>query len=126
MDARTDPCEIRHARVVEIRHEGQRATCLLSEGSPLLVSNFLAGYIAPGDEVEFPIAVDSAGARTEIYIRKTTSSLGTRDLYQAPIGYVTKPRKDKCEVPYVAAEVLEGKLGISGRTSSAGRWAFAT
>src|SRR5438552_6746407 len=103
---------IRHGRVVEIKPEGGKVACRFSDGGRVLVSTSLAAHVRPGDEIDFPLAVDSAGAGTELYIRKTSSSGRTRDLYQAPIAYAAQPKADKRDKPYVRAEVSAGRLGI--------------
>ena len=72
-----------------------------------------AHLFCPGDEISFPLANDSAGAGTEIYIRKTSSGGRGRDLYQTPVSYVAQPKADKRERLYVRAEVSTGRLGIS-------------
>ena len=98
----------RQAKVLQVKSEGQKTACILSEGGRVLVSNILAGHICPGDEIDFPLALDSAGAGTEIYVRRTSPSARTHDLYSAPLGYAAQPRTDKCEQLYVRAEVLLG------------------
>src|SRR5213080_1478458 len=103
---------IRHGRVVETKPEGGKGACHFADGGRVLVSSFLAAHIRPGDEIDFPPAIDSAGAGTELYIRKTSSSGRSRDLYQAPICYAAQPKADKRDEPYVRAEVSAGHLGI--------------
>jgi hypothetical protein len=104
---------VRHARVVQIKPEGEKTACLLSHGSPVLVSNVLAAHVRPGDEIRFPLSLESNGAGTEVYIGKPISSARNRDVYQAPIGYAAQPKNDKREQSYVRAEVPQGRLGIS-------------
>src|SRR5947199_3102300 len=103
---------IRRGRVVEIRPEADKVTCRFSNGGRVLVSNFLAAHVQPGDEIDFPLAIDSAGAGTELYIRKASSSGRSRDLYQVPISYAAQPKADKRDQLYVRAEVSAGRLGI--------------
>ncbi len=103
---------IRRAQVLQIKPEGENsASCVLREGGRVLVSNILAAHVRPGDEIDFPVALDSAG--TEIYIRKTAPSARSRDVYQAPIGYAAHPKSDKRDQFYVRAEASNGRLGIS-------------
>ena len=78
----------------------------------IFVSNLLGAHIHSGDEIEFPRAIDSAGAGTELYIHKTSSPTRSRDLYQAPICYATQPKTDRREHLYVRAAVSAGRLGI--------------
>jgi hypothetical protein len=99
--------------VSEVKREGEKTVCHFNDGGGILLSNFLGALIRPGDEINFPLANDSAGAGTEIYIRKTSSSGRSRDLYQAPISYAAQPKADKRERLYVRAEVPTGRLGIS-------------
>jgi len=96
----------RQAKVLQVKPESQKTACILSEGGRVLVSNILASHIRPGDEIDFPLAVESAGAGTEIYVRRTSTSARTHDLYNAPLGYAAQPRTDKREQLYVRAEVL--------------------
>src|SRR5438128_7573030 len=103
----------RQAQVLEIQWEGERTACILSEGGRVLVSNFLAAHIRPGDEINFPVMLDSADVGTEIYIRKTSPSARSRDVYQGHIGYAAQPKNDKRDQLYVRAEVPQGRLSIS-------------
>jgi hypothetical protein len=117
METRTEApaataASVRQARVVQIKPERDKTACLLSHGSPVLVSNVLAAHIRPDDDIRFPLCLDSNGAGTEVYIGKPGSSARNRDVYQAPIGYAAQPKNDKREQPYVRAEVPQGRLGI--------------
>ena len=103
---------IRRGRIVETTPEAGKVACRLSDGGRVLVSTFLAAHIRPGDEINFPLAIDSASAGTELYIRKASSSGRSRDLYQAPICYAAQPKADKRDKPYVRTEVSSGRLGI--------------
>ncbi len=78
---------IRCGVVSQAKAEGDKTACRFKDGGSILVSNFLATHIGPGDEIDFPLAIDSVGAGTELYVRKTSSSGRSRDLYQAPISY---------------------------------------
>jgi len=114
----TTAVTVRHAQVLRLEPEGdqprgQKTVCILKEGGRILVSNFLAAYIRPGDQIDCPLPLDSAVAGTEIYIRKAGLSARSRDLYQAPICYATQPKPDKRDQLYVRAEVAQGRLGIS-------------
>ncbi len=103
---------IRHAQVLQIKLEGENsASCILSKGRQIQLSSMLAAHVRPGDEIDFPVALDSAGP--EIYIRKTTPSRRSRDVYQAPIGHAAQPKSDNREQLYVHGEVSYGRLGIS-------------
>jgi DNA polymerase-1 len=42
--------------VLQIKPEGQKTACDLEEGGQVLISNFLAAHIRPGDEMELPLA----------------------------------------------------------------------
>src|SRR5439155_11521100 len=103
---------IRRGRIVEATREAVNGACRLSDGGRVLVSTFLAAHIRPGDEIDFPLAINSAGSGTELYIRKASSSGRSRDLYQASICYAVQPKADKRDKPYVRAEVSAGRLGI--------------
>jgi hypothetical protein len=95
------------------KREPAETVCHFDYGSSVILANFLGLLIRPGGEISFPMANDSAGAGTEIYICKTSSSGRSRDLYQAPISYAAKPKADKRDRLYVRAEVSKGGLGIS-------------
>jgi|SRR6516164_4795580 hypothetical protein len=88
--------------------------CLLANSTRLLLSRFLAPHLAVGDEIAFPIPVPdrSTAAGTEVIITKHSSERD-RYCYQAPIGYVSLPRKDKRDQFFVSAEVRNPGLGIS-------------
>src|SRR5439155_21682477 len=96
----------------KIKPEADKVACRFSDGGRVLISDSLAAHVRPGDEIDFPLAIDSAGTGTEIYIRKTSSSGRSRDLYQAPICYAAQPKADKRDRLYVRAEVSSGRLGI--------------
>jgi hypothetical protein len=104
---------IRCGVVAEVRPEGKSVGCRFTDGGSILVSNFLSTQIRRGDEVSFPLAIDSASAGTEIYVRKPSSSGRASDLYQAPIRYAAQPKADKRGQLYVRAEVSSGRLHIS-------------
>jgi hypothetical protein len=97
----------------EVKREGGKTVCHLNSGGSILVSNVLGSLIRPGDEIDIPLAIDSAGERTEIYVRKPSSGGRGRDLYQAPISYAAQPKADKRDRLYTRAEVPAGRLGIS-------------
>ncbi len=85
---------------------------MLANQGKLVLSRFLATYVAIGDEITFPIPTGEAiGA--EIFITKQTPSGTIPSLYQAQIGYVTQPKPDKRNRLFVSAEVRQGTLGIS-------------
>src|SRR5690348_1359263 len=84
---------IRQTQVLQTKPEGERAACILNGGGRVLVSNLLAAHIRPGDEINFPVVLH-ADVSTEIYIRKTSSSARSHDVYQGPIGYTAQPKKD--------------------------------
>ena len=103
---------IRHGFVSKAKREGDKTACHFSDGGSIVVSNFLGAHIRTGDEIDFPLTLDSPGAGTEFYIHKTSSLTRSRDLYQAPIRYATEPKTDKREHLYVRAAVSAGRLGI--------------
>ncbi len=104
---------VRHGVVSETKPEGDKTACRFKDGSSILVSTFLASHVGPGDEIEFPLTLDFAGAGTELYIHKTSPAARRQDVYQASIGYAAQPKPDKRDRLYVRAEVLRGQLGIS-------------
>ena len=102
------------SRVVsEVKREDEKTVCHFNGGGGILLSNFLGALIRPGDEINFPLANDSSGTGTEIYIHKTSLFRRNCDLYQAPISYAAQPKADKRERLYVRAGVPTSRLGIS-------------
>jgi len=102
------------SRVVsQANRDGEKTVCHFNDGGSVLLSNFLAAFIRPGDEITFPLTINSAGAGTEIYIRKTSFSGRNRDLYQAPISYAAQPKANRREQLYVRSEVSTSRLGVS-------------
>src|SRR5579863_7348094 len=99
--------------VVKTIPEAARTKCLLADGTSIMVSNFLASFIRPGDELRFPMYVQAPDVGTQICIRSTSSNERRRDALQAEIGYATQPRKDKQGNLFVSAEVVGDRLGIS-------------
>jgi len=91
---------IHRGRIIGVRQKGGAAECVLSQGAPVLVPAFLAAYLGSGDDIEVPLGSNQAG--TEIYVRKNAAGRRLRDLYQAPIGYVTRPKEDKGKELFVA------------------------
>jgi hypothetical protein len=104
---------VRCGVVAEVRPEGKSVGCRFTDGGSILVTNFLSAQIRRGDEISFPLTIESASAGTEVYIRKPSPSGRASDLYQAPIRYAAQPKADKREQLYVRAEVSSGGLGIS-------------
>lgn len=109
-DALPNVCQ---RKVVKTNPKGPKTECLLADGISILLSNFLASFIRPGDELLFPLGQESADAGTQIYIRKTHPEERRWDVFQAEIGYATQPRKDKRNNLFVSAEVPDSQLGIS-------------
>src|SRR5271165_6025700 len=99
-------------RVVSVPLQEEPAACLFANQTKILVSRFLAKFVAVGDEITFPIpAPDAVGP--EILITKNAASGTSRYIYQAPIGYVSQPKPDKRHQHFVSAEVHRGSLGIN-------------
>jgi hypothetical protein len=99
-------------RVVSVQRQEKPAICVFANRTKLLVSRFLASYVAIGDDIAFPVSTGDA-VRTEILITKNGSSGPNRYLYQVPIRYVSQPKQDKRNQHFVSAEVHQGGLGIS-------------
>jgi hypothetical protein len=107
------PIEILHRGcIMNIRPaKDGAAECVLSQGAPVIIPAFLAAYLGFGDEIGIPLGPNRAGV--EIHVRKNAASRRIRELYQAPIGYVTQPKEDKRKEFFVAAEVIGSGLGIT-------------
>lgn len=97
--------------LVRTSAEGTGARCVFANGTTILVSKFLAYFIRPGDELRFLAPLETADASTQIYIR-STSEERRRDAFQAEIGYVAQPQKDKQGNLFVSAEVVGVGIGI--------------
>jgi hypothetical protein len=108
-----EPATLCRERVAQIKQQPNAADCMLINGTTLTLSPFLAAHITPGDDISFPVFASSLTAATEIYVTRNSVSGPARDVYQAPIGYVTQPKKDKRDEFFVAAEVQQGSLGLS-------------
>lgn len=103
---------IHHGCITNIRQaKDGAAKCILSQGAPVIVPAFLAAYLGSGDEIEIPLGPNQAGV--EIHVQKKAASKRIRELYQAPVGYVTQPKEDKRGNLFVAAEVIGRGLGIT-------------
>src|SRR5215831_9575398 len=102
---------VHHGSIISVRPaKTGTAECALSKGSPVLVPALLAAYLGSGDEIQVPLGSNQVG--TEIHVRKNAASRLIRELYEAPIGYVTRPKEDKRKDLFVTAEVLASGLGI--------------
>src|SRR5258707_5573655 len=80
--------------VLRTNMRGAKAECVFTDGTSILLSNFLASFIHPGDEVRFPLAIEAAAAAVDIQIRNTKRITGRRENFQADIGYATQTGKD--------------------------------
>jgi len=99
--------------VLRINPRGAKAECVFTDGTSILLSNFVASFIHPGDEVSFPLALEAAAVASEIQIRNPRRIPGGQEIFQAAIRYATQPRKDKRGHLYVLAEVVSPCLGVS-------------
>jgi len=100
-------------KVVKTNPKDGKTECLFAGGTSILVSNFLASFIRPGDELLFLLGHEAAAAGTQIHIRKTHPEERRWEVFQAEIGYATQPRKDKRNNLFVSVEVPDSQLGIS-------------
>lgn len=105
-------CQVCRGRVASLQSMADHAECVLANGSKLRISRFLASQVSSGDEIAFPLLTSSVNRGTELYVVKASGPGHGRDLYQAPIGYVTQPQKNKRDQLFVSAEVREGSFGI--------------
>jgi curved DNA-binding protein CbpA len=99
-------------KVVATSPKDARSECLFADGTSILVSHFLASFIRPSDELLFPVDLAGVGANTEIYIRHNPEEKRP-DVFQAEIGYVPQPKKDRRDNFFVSAGVPGSRLGIS-------------
>jgi hypothetical protein len=114
VQTRTNPLpNVVRRQVLRTSPKGSKTECVFADGTAILVSNFLVPFIRAGNELVFPVELEAADAGTQIYIRNTNREERRRDIFQAEIGYLTQPRKDKRGNLFVAAEVCSPNLGIS-------------
>src|SRR5262249_52083479 len=89
-------------RVVRTSAKDAKTAGLFAVGSSILISNFLASFIRAGDELLFSLSPEVAGANPEIFVRHNPEER-RQDIFQAQIGYVSQPRKDKRDNLFVSA-----------------------
>src|SRR6266403_4011638 len=109
-DALPNVCQ---RKVVKTIPKGVKTECVFTDGTSILVSNFVASFICTGDGLLFPLAHEAADGGTQIYIRKTHAEERRWDVFQAEIGYATQPRKNKRNNLFVSVEVPDSQLGIA-------------
>jgi len=100
-------------QVLKTNPKGAKTACVFTDGTSILVSNFLASFIRDRDELLIPIELEAAGASTEIYIRHRNPEKRWPEIFQAEISHATQPHKDKRDYLFVSAEVRGSRLGIS-------------
>ena len=100
-------------RIARVQIGANPPECILANGTTLVFPTPFASYAAAGDEVRFPITSPSAPVLTEIYVKKHLPSGRSRELYYAPIGYVTHPNRDTRKRLFVSAEVRQSGLAMS-------------
>jgi hypothetical protein len=98
--------------VLRTNPRGAKAECVFTDGTSIALSNFLASFIHPGDELRFPLTL-GAEASAEIHVRNAKRITGRREIFQADVGYAAQPRKDKRGDLFVLAEVVGPCLGLS-------------
>jgi hypothetical protein len=111
MDSRSTPRSANRERVVRIHRLEGAVACVFANQTKFLLPRLLAAYIAVGDEITFPTPTPET-AGTELYITKDPCSERKCHIYQAPLRYVSPPKHDKRNQPFVSAEVQRGALGI--------------
>lgn len=104
--------DVCHRKVARTNSKGAKTECLFVDGTSVLLSNFMASFARAGDDLAFPLDPESVGDETEIYIRHNPEER-RQDVFQAHIGYVSQPRKDRRDDLFVSADVPGSRLGIS-------------
>ena len=94
-------------RVANLNRVSDPPEWVLANGSKVTLPPLIAAHIAPGDDISFPVP-NSSTATAEILVTTNSLTGSCRDVYQAPIGYVTQPKKDKRDEFFVAAEGSPG------------------
>lgn len=108
--AETPAINLRCERVTAVRHEAAATACLLADGGTVLVSPYFGRFLAPGDEIEFSPGL-TASAATEIRVNHPHGRR-PKQIYLAPIGYVTQPKEDRRQECFLRAEVVGSALGV--------------
>ena len=96
-------------RVARLERQGSAINCLFTDGDPLTLPHCLAGLILPSDELEFDV---NATAPVRELLATRTNGRHPKQVYFAPIGYVTQPKTDKRDEYFLLAEVRDGRLGV--------------
>jgi curved DNA-binding protein CbpA len=99
-------------RVSNLMSIGQSVECILGQGRSVLLSQLVGVLIFRGDTIEFALPNGGSAIGTEILVRKGLNCK-RKDIYQARIGYVTKPKEDRRGQFYSLAEVRNSSIGIS-------------
>lgn len=100
-------------RIAHVRRDTKPPECILVNGAKLLVPPLIASHVVTGDEITFPLASLSSSEEAELCVKKKSHCAHSPELYQAPIGYVTQPKKDTRNQLFVSAEVRHGNFGIA-------------
>lgn len=100
-------------RIAHVRRDTKPPECILVNGAKLLVPPLIASHVVTGDEITFPLASLSSLEEAELCIKKKSHCAHSPELYQAPISYVTQPKKDTRNQLFVSAEVRHGNFGIA-------------
>jgi curved DNA-binding protein CbpA len=100
-------------KVLKTNPKDAKTECVFTDGTAIVVSNFLASFIRASDDLLFSLELEAADSSTEIYVRNTNPAIKGCDVFQTRIGYASQPRKDKRNNLFVSAEVLNPRLGIS-------------
>jgi hypothetical protein len=87
-------------------------SCLLSNGTTVLLPFVFRDRLTIGDEITFAIPTGEA-VRSEVLVTTRPSSGIGKCVYLAPIEYATQPKSDKRNQSFVSAQVRNGNLGIS-------------
>lgn len=103
---------LRCERITAVRHEAAATACLLADGGTVLVSPCFGRFLAPGDEIEFSPCL-TASAATEIRANHPNGSR-PKQIYLAPIGYVTQSKEDRRQEAFLRADVVGSALGVRG------------
>jgi hypothetical protein len=103
------PAVVGCQQVIRLQPDGSAIRCHFADASTLTLSRFFAGFIRPSDQLEFDPTVADPSREMRVLQQ---SGRRPRDLYSAPIAYVTQPRSDKRGECFVRAEVAGGRLGV--------------
>lgn len=110
MAAEATALGVTRKRVLSLAAAGSTIRCELAGASAIVISRFLAGFVQPGDELEFTPTPEVAAGTALRVLRNGRAR--PRELLQVQIGYAARPKEDKRHEYFLRADVPDCPLGI--------------